>query len=181
MSSRSRLPSADPARRRAAEGARSWRFLALYALANAGGVAAFLPLLTLLLPLKVQAVAGDERLVTLTLCALAGAVTASISNIVFGTLSDRSFARTCNRRRWIAGGLAATLATYPLLHWAASPVQIIAAVLIFQAGLNMMLAPLSPLMADEVPDHQKGVAGGLLRPPSPIGSALAAGRVAPGL
>src|SRR3546814_1221590 len=69
MSSRSRLPSADPARRRAAEGARSWRFLALYALANAGGVAAFLPLLTLLLPLKVQAVAGDERLVTLTLCA----------------------------------------------------------------------------------------------------------------
>src|SRR3546814_11292410 len=95
MSSRSRLPSADAARRRAGEGARSWRFLALYALANAGGVAAFLPLLTLLLPLKVQAVAGDERLVTLTLCALAGAVTASISNIVFGTLSDRSFARTC--------------------------------------------------------------------------------------
>src|SRR3546814_5483720 len=111
MSSRSRLPSADPARRRAAEGARSWRFLALYALANAGGVAAFLPLLTLLLPLKVQAVAGDERLLTLTLCALAGAVTASISNIAFGTLSDRSFARTRNRRRWIAGGLAATLAT----------------------------------------------------------------------
>src|SRR3546814_12461394 len=76
----------------------------------------------------------------------------------------RSFARTCNRRRWIAGGLAATLATYPLLHWAASPVQIIAAVLIFQAALNMMLAPLYTMMADEVPDHQKGVAGGLLTP-----------------
>src|SRR3546814_17650577 len=98
-------------------------------------------LLTLLLPLKVQAVAGDERLVTLTLCALAGAVTASISNIVFGTLSDRSFARTCNRRRWIAGGLAATLATYPLLHWAASPVQIIAAVLIFKSALNKIGRP----------------------------------------
>src|SRR3546814_11070293 len=113
MSSRSRLPSADPARRRAAEGARSWRFLALYALANAGGVAAFLPLLTLLLPLKVQAAAGDERLVTLTLRALAGAVTARISNLVFGTLSDRRFERPCNRRRGIAAGPAAPPPTEP--------------------------------------------------------------------
>src|SRR3546814_7523409 len=82
MSSRSRLPSADPARRRAAEGARSWRFLALYALANAGGVAAFLPLLTLLLPLKVQAVAGDERLVTLTLCARSEEHTSELQSLM---------------------------------------------------------------------------------------------------
>src|SRR3546814_9424440 len=45
----------------------------------------------------------------------------------------------------------------------------------------MMLAPLYTMMADEVPDHQKGVAGGLLTLASPIGSALAAVLVATGL
>src|SRR5690348_15836178 len=100
MSFPSRSPFADRARHREADGRRSWRFLALYALANAGGVAAFLPLLTLLLPLKVHTIAGDDRLTTLTLCALAGAVAASLSNIVFGALSDRSFAKHRNRRGW---------------------------------------------------------------------------------
>src|SRR5690606_32656597 len=133
------------------------------------------------LPLKVQMVAGDARMLTLTLCALAGAVTASLSNILFGALSDRSFAKARNRRGWIAGGLAATLATYPLIHWAATPAQIIAAVLVYQAALNMMLGPLYTMMADEVPDHQKGVAGGLLTLASPIGSALAAVLVATAL
>src|SRR3546814_15145166 len=45
----------------------------------------------------------------------------------------------------------------------------------------MMLAPRYTMMADEVPDHQKGVAGGLLTLASPIGSALAAVPVATGL
>ena len=180
MSFRSRSPSAVRARPREADGRRSWRFLALYALANAGGVAAFLPLLTLLLPLKVQAAAGDDRLTTLTLCALAGAVAASLSNVLFGALSDRSFARHRNRRGWIAAGLAATIASYPLLHWAASPAEIVVAVLAFQAAVNMLLAPLYTMMADEVPDSQKGIAGGLLTLGNPIGSALAAVLVATG-
>src|SRR3546814_4961966 len=51
----------------------------------------------------------------------------------------------------------------------------------FQAALNMMLAPLYTMRADEGPDHQKGVAGGLLTLASPSGSALAAVLVATGL
>ena len=39
----------------AADGNRSFGFLLLYAIANAGGVIGFLPLLTLLLPMKIEA------------------------------------------------------------------------------------------------------------------------------
>lgn len=149
---------------------RSPRFLALYALANAGGVFAFLPLLTLLLPLKVEAMAGADRLGLLTLATLGGAVAASVSNIVFGALSDRTHARIGTRRRWIAAGLLATIASYGAILLAATPVTLVGSVVAYQAALNMMLGPLFATMADEVPDDAKGLAGGLLSIASPFGS-----------
>ena len=52
-------------------------FLLRNALANAGGMVAFLPLLSLLLPIKVEAIAGDARMTVLTAAVLAGALAAS--------------------------------------------------------------------------------------------------------
>lgn len=149
---------------------RSARFLILYALANAGGVLAFLPLLTLLLPLKVEAVASDHRLGLLTIATLGGAIAASVSNIAFGHLSDRTYARHGSRKRWIAAGLVATVASYGGILAAGSAASLVGAVILFQAALNMLLAPLFATMADEVPDGQKGLAGGLLACAAPTGS-----------
>lgn len=157
---------------------RSAGFLLLYALANAGGVLAYLPLLTLLLPVKVEAMAGDSRLGLLTVTTLVGAVSASLFNIVFGLLSDRSFARRGSRRPWVWAGIAATILSYAAILLAATPIQLVAAIALYQGVLNMMLAPLYAMMADEVPDAQKGVAGGLLAVASPaasIAGALIAG------
>lgn len=131
---------------------------------------AFHPLLALLLPLKIEAIAGADRLSLLTVAALAGAVTASGSNILFGWLSDRGFARSGTRKPWIVAGLVATMASYGGIALAATPATVVAAVVAFQAALNLLLSPLFATMADAVPDAQKGLAGGLLALASPLGS-----------
>jgi len=68
---------------------RSGGFLLAYALANAGGVLAYLPFLTLLLPLKVEALAGQGRVMALSVILIGGAAAASVGNILAGLLIDR--------------------------------------------------------------------------------------------
>jgi MFS family permease len=153
---------------------RSTGFLIAFALAYAGGVIAYLPLLALLLPIKVEGVASATRIDLLTAAALVGAVAASLANILFGWLSDRSVARGHSRRGWIVGGLAATALSYAALLAADTPATVMAGVAAFQVALNAALAPLVATMADEVPDAQKGVVGGLLGLANPLASGVSA-------
>ena len=153
---------------------RSTGFLLVFALANAGGVIAYLPLLTLLLPIKIELVAGADRITLFTATVIAGAAAASLSNILFGWLSDRSVARGGGRRRWVAIGVAATALAYAGIAVADTPPTIVLAVIAFQVAVNALLAPLMAIMADEIPDAQKGVAGGLLSLANPVASAVSA-------
>ncbi|MFL0414784.1 MFS transporter [uncultured Sphingomonas sp.] len=156
---------------------RSTGFLLLYALAYTGGVVAYLPLLTLLLPLKIEALAGEARIGVFSATIIAGALAASGANVLFGWLSDRSVARGQGRRRWLCFGLIATVLSYAAVAAAASSAAIILAVTLFQVAVNAMLAPLLAIMADEVPDAQKGVAGGLLAAAVPVASGVSAALV----
>ena len=79
----------------------SLRFMLLYALAAAGGATAYIPFLTVLLPVKVSALAGADNLHWLAWLTFGGAIAASLTNILFGWLSDR----TRNRKGWILAGL----------------------------------------------------------------------------
>lgn len=136
----------------------STRFLYLYALAVAGGSIAYIPLLTILLPLHVTATAGEGALSLLSYIAFAGAVSASISNIGFGWASDVSQAR----RPWIAAGMVLSSGLLLAVPLATQPATIIALIVCWQIALNMMLAPLSAWAGDIVPDVQKGMLGGLM-------------------
>ena len=149
-------------------------FLAIVALAYVGGVIAYLPLLTLLLPLKIEALSGAGRIGLSAACVTAGAVAASLSIVVFGWLSDRSRQRGGGRRRWIAGGGVATAASYAAVALATTPAALIAAIAFFQVVVNAMLAPLMAIMAEEIADGDKGVAGGLLSLGPPTASAFSA-------
>jgi len=153
---------------------RSLGYLLLYAIANAGGVIGFLPLLTLLLPMKIEAVAGDGRIGLITATVIAGSTAAGLSNILFGWLSDRSVARGGGRRRWVAAGLAGTAVAYACIAVAPTPGAIVLATILFQAALNAMLNPLVAIMADEIPDAQKGLTGGLNALANPVASAVLA-------
>ncbi|MBD76585.1 MAG: MFS transporter [Citromicrobium sp.] len=143
----------DPANRR-----QTTRFLLLYALAVAGGAIAYVPFLTILLPIQVTGMAGDRDVTWLAYATFAGALAASAANIFFGWLSDRSAVR----RPWIIGGLVWSCALLVGFAYITDVVWLIAWLVLWQMGLNMMLSALAAWAGDTIPDRQKGLLGGLL-------------------
>lgn len=119
---------------------------------------AYVPFLTILLPMRMTAIAGSGDVAWLAYATFAGAIAASLSAIVFGWASDR----TRSRVPWIVAGLALSCAL--LLAFAAvrSVTATIALLIAWQCALNMMLAPLTAWAGDCVPNSQKGTLGGLL-------------------
>ena len=134
------------------------RFLLLYALAVAGGAIAYVPFLTILLPIQVTGMAGDRDVTWLAYATFAGALAASAANIFFGWLSDRSAVR----RPWIIGGLLWSCALLVGFAYITDVVWLIAWLVLWQMGLNMMLSALGAWAGDTIPDRQKGLLGGLL-------------------
>ncbi len=155
----------------------SKRFLYLYALAVSGGAVAYVPFLTILLPSQATAVWGTGALRVLAQAAFAGAIAASLANILFGWASDRSQ----TRRPWILAGLITSTAMLPSMHLATNPTMLIAFIIIWQFCLNMMLAPLTAWAGDTVPDSQKGLLGGLLSFAPALGALSGALLTLPGL
>lgn len=155
----------------------SARYLGLYALAWAGGAAAYIPLLTVLLPTRIDALAGEEAATWLGYIAFAGAVAASLGHIGAGLLSDL----VRDRRLPALAGLAGFAALTPLFALPDRLGGFIVLVVAWQFALNLMLAPLSAWAGDCVPDRQKGVLGGLLAFAPATGAAAGALITIPGL
>lgn len=130
----------------------------LYALAVSGGAIAYVPFLTILLPLRATALANDQALNILAIAAFAGAIAASLANIAFGWLSDM----TGCRRPWIFAGLLLSTTLLLAMPLATTVPLLIIMIIFWQLGLNMMLAPLAAWAGDSIPDLQKGLLGGLL-------------------
>lgn len=155
----------------------SWRFLLLYALAAAGGSASYAPFLTLLLPLRATELWGERGIEVLSYAAFAGALAASLANIAFGWVSDR----TRNRRGWIVLGMVLSCILLVSMRWVASVPALLAMIVLWQIALNIMLSPLMAWAGDCVPDEQKGTLGGLLAIAPAMGALTGALITIPGL
>jgi MFS family permease len=153
------------------------RFLWLYALAAAGGAVAYVPFLTILLPLRMTEIAAGQEIQSLAYTAFAGAIAASIANIAFGWASDR----TGTRRPWIVGGLVLSSILLVSMRLAGTVPVLVMMIVAWQCALNMMLAPLAAWAGDCVPDHQKGLLGGLLAISPALGALSGALVTLPGL
>lgn len=140
----------------------SRKFMAGYTIAQVGAFIAFLPLLSILLPLKAESLDPEGRAVLLSQVALCGAVAAGLGNIAAGQLSDGASSRFGRRRPWIIVGALATALAYGLIFWAPTPAMLLAAVVFFQLALNVMFGPLNALLPDLVPDRQKGLVSALM-------------------
>lgn len=155
----------------------SRRFMGLYALAAAGGAMAYVPFLTILLPVRVAALAPGELVSWLAYITFFGASSAALSNIAFGWLSDR----IGGRRLLIVAGLGLSSALLIAMPLATTLPVLIAMIVAWQIALNMMLAPLSAWAGDCVPDRQKGLLGGLLAFAPAMGALTGALVTLPGL
>jgi MFS family permease len=133
-------------------------FLLLFAAAAGGGALAYVPLLTVLLPLKITAMIGSADVPTLARVTFFGAIVASLANIGFGWLSDRSGVRL----PWVVVGLVSSGVLLVMIGRAETLGVLVALVMAWQLALNMMLGPLLAWAGDCVPDRQKGLLGGLL-------------------
>ncbi|EAQ27865.1 membrane protein, putative [Erythrobacter sp. NAP1] len=133
-------------------------FLVLFALAAGGGSIAYVPLLTVLLPLKITELTGAEDVPALAQVTFYGALMASAANIIIGMLSDRSG----RRLPWIVAGLAGSSMLLIAIDRASSVSELILFVMLWQVALNMMLSPLFAWAGDCFPDEQKGTLGGAL-------------------
>ncbi len=149
-------------------------FIAFYTAAQIGVYVAFVPLLTLLLPLKATAIdpAGSARL--LGQVALCGASAAGLANIVVGVLGDRTRHWIGGRALWMVLGLVATIVSYVLIYRADQPWMLIMSVILLQVGINLMLNPLAATLPERVPDRQKGLVAGFVGLAFPLSSLFAA-------
>ncbi|MGV3512872.1 MAG: MFS transporter [Novosphingobium sp.] len=141
-----------------AQGVRESRFLALYALAWAGSTIAYVPFLTLLLPMHVGGLAGGEAVRWLAATTFLGAIAASACNIAFGWMSDLAG----RRRPFVLAGLLLSSVMLQIAPRMGTLLSLMVVIALWQVGLNMMLAPLSAWAGDQVPDRRKGLLGGLL-------------------
>lgn len=146
-------------------------FIAVLTLAYVGAFIAFVPLLSLLVPLQAQSLAPADKIGLLSLVTLWGALVASVANMGVGWASDRTRHRFGRRRPWIMAGLAGVLLAYGLIAVARNPVVLVAGVMLFQLAFNMMFAPLTAVLADRVPDRQKGRVAAFLGLGAPLGAA----------
>lgn len=153
------------------------KFLYLYALAWAGGSIAYVPFLTVLLPVQVAEIAADQAVDWLAYIAFVGAIFASLAHIGFGWLSDR----IGSRRGLIGTGLALSCG----LLISVGPIEqlsmLLVVIALWQFALNMMLAPMAAWAGDCVPDHQKGQLGGLLSIAPAVGAIAGTFVTLPGL
>ena len=152
-------------------------FLLVLALAAAGGAVAYVPFLTILLPVRVTELTGGEDVAALSYATFGGAIVASLANIGFGWLSDR----TGRRRIWIAAGLILSCSLLVTVGRAENIWQLVGLVMLWQVGLNLMLAPLAAWAGDCVPDAQKGLLGGLFAFAPALGAISGAFVTIPGL
>ena len=85
-----------------------------------------------------------------------GALFATIANVVFGRVSDRTTSRWGRRRIWIV--LGTVIMTIAFLIMALAPSLLVATIgwALAQLGANMTLAPFIATIADQVPKFQRG-------------------------
>lgn len=152
-------------------------FLWLYAIAWAGGAVAYVPFLTILLPVRLALIVGDEKVHWLAYITFFGALAASVGGILFGWLSDRSH----RRKPWIVGGLIGSVVLLLAVPLATSAMSLLLLIVGWQLALNMMLSPLAAWAADHVPPQQLGTLGGMLAFSPAMGSIAGAIVTIPGL
>lgn len=118
--------------------------------------------LQILLPVQTDRIGGPGgREALLGLVVGTGAAVALVANPVWGLVSDRCRARLGTRMPVVYAGTAIGVAGQLLLLTSDSGPATVAGWVLVQLGFNGPFAVLAALMADRVPEQQRGVVGSL--------------------
>jgi MFS family permease len=129
-----------------------------------------------LLPLQIAAQhSSDEWLTSLVSYGLVSAVAGAFVVIAYpivGALSDRTRSRFGRRRPWILGGSLTSGVGLALLGIQSETVGTIVMWTVVMLGFCMASAALTAVMADQVPENQRGLVSGWISAPNALGILL---------
>ena len=91
-----------------------------------------------------------------------GAVAATVGNIVFGQLSDRTASRWGRRRPWIVAGTVGMTLAFVIIALAPNGLIVGIGWFLAQLAANAALAPFVAVLADQVPKFQRAQIAALL-------------------
>ncbi len=136
-------------------------FLFVYTVANFGlSLATLMPAL-FTLAYKMQVIAPESKAASLGMVISIGAVVTFIATPVVGVLSDRTTSKFGRRRPWMVGGIIAVAFGATVIAAATSVGIVIVGWCAVTFGLASLQAAIGPVIAEQVPDEQRGKAGAL--------------------
>jgi MFS family permease len=109
-----------------------------------------------------QIVPDDQKTSALGVVAGFGALFATIGNVLFGRLSDRTTSRWGRRRPWIVGGTVVMTLAFLIMALGNSVAVVTVGWCLAQLGANAAFGPFLATIADQVPKFQRGSVGGLV-------------------
>jgi MFS family permease len=128
----------------------------------------------LLLPLQVEQMSPVNKVGVLGIGTGLTALLGLLATPLAGALSDRTASRFGRRRPWIFISALALALALALMMIAENVVTLFIGLGFFQIVSNFLLAALSALIPDQVPDEQRGTVSGIASLAIPIGSIVGA-------
>ena len=141
-------------------------------LLNAGIMIAFFVPIQVLLAQQSAAIVPGSKEVTLAWVTASGAMSSTIFNPVWGSLSDRTMSRLGRRVPWIIGGVLASAAALLFLSGVSTLPTLVAGWVLSQAAINAIFAPIVAAVPDQVPVAKRGIVGGMVAMSQTIGVAV---------
>lgn len=137
-------------------------FLVLFGLANFGLYLTVMMPALFSLPYKVGLLAPDEKVAVLGLVATIGAVVGMVTGPVAGVLSDRTRTRIGRRRPWFIGGVLVLAVGSSIVALADSIPVMVLGWIVVSVGGAANAAAITPVVAERVPESQRGTAGAIV-------------------
>jgi MFS family permease len=142
--------------------------------ANVAFYLSFYPVIQLLIPTQVTAFDPANAATNLALVGTVGALAALVGNPLAGALSDRTTSRFGRRKPWLVAGLVVTLAAMALMANAPGIGILALAWAVQQFFANTMIAALTAIIPDRVPEKQRGTVSGVVGLALPLGIIIGA-------
>jgi MFS family permease len=147
-------------------------FLVLYGLANFGLYLTVMMPALFSLPYKIGLVAPDDKVAVLGMIATIGAVVGLLAGPTAGVLSDRTQTRIGRRRPWFIGGVLVLAAGSAIVALADSVPMMAAGWIIVSLGGAANAAAITPVVAERVPESQRGTVSALIGVATQLGGVL---------
>jgi MFS family permease len=152
----------------------SWTFIGLYALAYTGIWLALLTPVIVTMALRVRELTPERAAPNLALVLSIGAACAMVAGPMFGYLSDRTTSRLGMRRPWMIGGMIGGFVALAFVATSTSIGTMLIAWCFAQIAFNAALASTVALLADQIPNEQRGTVAGILGVCMPLGQLIGA-------